>query len=74
MYAYVPHTVITGFKDPGYGDTCRMLTESALCIVKSYDELPGKEGGILTPATAFGDVLLDRLRADGKMVFEARDL
>ncbi|ORY93124.1 saccharopine dehydrogenase [Syncephalastrum racemosum] len=68
------HGIVKGFKDPGYGDTCRMLAESALCIVKSHDALPGKEGGILTPATAFGDVLLDRLRADGKMVFEARDL
>jgi short subunit dehydrogenase-like uncharacterized protein len=59
----------SGRKDPGYGDTCRMVAESALSLVYSYDDLPGKEGGILTPATAFGDVLLKRLRDEGGMDF-----
>ncbi|KAG0164967.1 hypothetical protein DFQ28_009832 [Apophysomyces sp. BC1034] len=65
---------VKGFRDPGYGDTCRMVAESALSIVKSLDQLPGKEGGVLTPATAFGDVLLQRLRKDGGMVFEVQDI
>ncbi|CAO3656667.1 unnamed protein product [Mucor hiemalis] len=65
---------VKGFRDPGYGDTCRMVAESALCIVKSLNELPGKEGGILTPATAFGHVLLERLRHNGGMVFEVEDM
>lgn len=65
---------VKGFRDPGYGDTCRMVAESALCIVKSLNELPGKEGGILTPATAFGQVLIDRLTHNGGMVFEVHDL
>lgn len=65
---------VKGFRDPGYGDTCRMVAESALCVVKSLNELPGKEGGILTPATAFGNVLLERLRHNGGMVFEVEDL
>lgn len=64
----------TGFRDPGYGDTCRMVAESALCIVKSLKDLPGKEGGVLTPATAFGHVLLDRLRHNNGMVFEVKDM
>lgn len=65
---------VKGFRDPGYGDTCRMVAESALCIVKSLNELPGKQGGILTPATAFGNVLLERLRHNQGMVFEVEDM
>ncbi|KAI9476400.1 MAG: saccharopine dehydrogenase [Benjaminiella poitrasii] len=66
--------IVKGFRDPGYGDTCRMVTESALCIVKSLKDLPGKQGGILTPASAFGHVLLDRLRHNDGMVFEVQDM
>jgi short subunit dehydrogenase-like uncharacterized protein len=51
-----------------------MVAESALSIVKSHDSLPGKQGGILTPATAFGQVLIDRLTHDGGMVFEVSDI
>ncbi|KAI8083977.1 saccharopine dehydrogenase [Gilbertella persicaria] len=65
---------VKGFRDPGYGDTCRMIAESALCIVKSLRELPGKEGGILTPSTAFGQVLIDRLTQHGGMVFDVKDI
>jgi short subunit dehydrogenase-like uncharacterized protein len=65
---------VKGFRDPGYGDTCRMVAESALSIVKSLNELPGREGGILTPATAFGNVLLERLTRNGGMVFEVQDM
>ena len=35
-----------------------MLAESALCL--AYDELPATAGQV-TPATAMGDALLDRL-------------
>ncbi|KAI7886227.1 saccharopine dehydrogenase [Mucor mucedo] len=65
---------VKGFRDPGYGDTCRMVAESALCIVKSLKDLPGNGGGILTPATAFGKVLLDRLTHNGGMIFEVKDI
>jgi short subunit dehydrogenase-like uncharacterized protein len=66
--------IIKGFRDPGYGDTCRMVVESALSIVKNLKDLPGKEGGILTPATAFGNVLLERLRHNNGMIFEVEDI
>jgi short subunit dehydrogenase-like uncharacterized protein len=46
-----------------------MVAESALSIVYGYDKLPGKDGGVLTPASAFGDVLLTRLRDEGGMDF-----
>ena len=48
--------------DPGYAATAVMLGESGLCL--ALDDLPG-EGGVLTPATAMGTLLVDRLRAAG---------
>jgi short subunit dehydrogenase-like uncharacterized protein len=53
--------------DPGHGSTSKMLAESALCL--AFDPLAGP-GGILTPASAMGHALVDRLRAAG-MTFEA---
>ncbi|MEV6633940.1 saccharopine dehydrogenase NADP-binding domain-containing protein [Actinoplanes sp. NPDC051470] len=51
--------------DPGYAATAVMLGESALALVLDRDKLPPSDGGVLTPATALGDVLVDRLRATG---------
>ncbi|MER7516588.1 saccharopine dehydrogenase NADP-binding domain-containing protein [Streptomyces sp. NPDC126499] len=48
--------------DPGYGETAKMLAESALCL--ALDDLP-KTSGQVTTAVAMGDALLDRLRAAG---------
>jgi short subunit dehydrogenase-like uncharacterized protein len=48
--------------DPGYAATAVLLGQSALCL--ALDELP-PAAGVLTPATAMGDVLADRLRAAG---------
>jgi short subunit dehydrogenase-like uncharacterized protein len=45
-------------RDPGYGATARMLGESAVCLAR--DGLSGP-GGVLTPAVAMGDALIDRL-------------
>jgi len=42
-----------------------MLGESALCLALDGDRLPGG-GGVLTPATAMGDTLAERLRAAGQ--------
>jgi short subunit dehydrogenase-like uncharacterized protein len=44
--------------DPGYGETSKMLAESALCL--ALDDLP-QRAGQLTPAVAMGDALVDRL-------------
>jgi short subunit dehydrogenase-like uncharacterized protein len=52
--------------DPGYAATALMLAESGLCL--ALDPAPGP-GGILTPASAMGTKLLDRLRRAG-MTFE----
>ncbi|MFH8469416.1 saccharopine dehydrogenase family protein [Streptomyces sp. NPDC017991] len=48
--------------DPGYGDTAKMLAESALCLV--FDELPATSGQVTT-AVAMGDSLIERLRGAG---------
>lgn len=46
--------------DPGYGATAKMIGESALCLaVDDVDD--GLDGGVLTPASAMGDPLIDRL-------------
>lgn len=53
-----------GSGDPGYAATAVMLGESALALALDGDRLPDRAGS-LTPATAMGVVLVDRLRAAG---------
>ncbi|MGH2876682.1 MAG: saccharopine dehydrogenase, partial [Solirubrobacteraceae bacterium] len=48
--------------DPGYGETSKMLAQSALCL--ALDDLP-RRAGQLTPAVAMGQALIDRLVAVG---------
>ncbi|MGO9900229.1 MAG: saccharopine dehydrogenase family protein [Solirubrobacteraceae bacterium] len=57
-------TVITQLSggDPGYGETSKMLAQSALCL--AHDELPDRAGQ-LTTAVAMGQALIDRLRRAG---------
>jgi short subunit dehydrogenase-like uncharacterized protein len=55
--------------DPGYGETSKMLAESALCL--AFDELPSRSGQ-LTPAVAMGEALRGRLVAAG-IKFEVLD-
>jgi short subunit dehydrogenase-like uncharacterized protein len=50
--------------DPGYNATAMMMGESALCLALDGERLPGR-AGILTPATAMGDALIERLRGAG---------
>jgi len=44
--------------DPGYGETSKMLAESALCL--AHDDLPDVAGQVTT-AQAMGDALRERL-------------
>ena len=48
--------------DPGYGDTAKMLAESAVCL--ALDDLPDTSGQVTT-AHAMGDALIERLEAAG---------
>jgi short subunit dehydrogenase-like uncharacterized protein len=50
--------------DPGYAETSKMLAESALCLALDRALLPAR-AGVLTPAEAMGDRLLDRLQRAG---------
>jgi short subunit dehydrogenase-like uncharacterized protein len=55
---------VAGPGDPGYAATAVMLGESALALALDENRLP-RRAGSLTPATALGDVLVERLRAAG---------
>jgi short subunit dehydrogenase-like uncharacterized protein len=66
---YVAHMKSKG--DPGYAATSVMLAESALCLVLDRDRLPDR-AGVLTPATAMGTALVDRLRAAGQTLVARR--
>ncbi|KOU34232.1 saccharopine dehydrogenase [Streptomyces sp. WM6373] len=48
--------------DPGYGETAKMLAESALCL--AHDALP-ESAGQVTTAVAMGDALTQRLQKAG---------
>jgi short subunit dehydrogenase-like uncharacterized protein len=61
---------VTGDRDPGYGSTSKMLSESALCL--AVDDLQ-PSGGFWTPAAAMGEVLMDRLTANAGLKFELVD-
>ncbi|MEJ7831837.1 MAG: hypothetical protein WKF79_02905 [Nocardioides sp.] len=53
--------------DPGYGETAKMLAESALCL--AFDDNPATSGQVTT-AQALGDNLLAWLRTAGITSFE----
>ena len=59
--------------DPGNRATVAMLCECALSLVQDREALPGgaERAGFLTPTTAFGEVLLRRLREVGFVVERA---
>ena len=65
----VLRTRVTGDRDPGYGSTAKMLGQAAACLALDVPsmQLPG---GFWTPATAFGDRIVDRLRAHSGLTFE----
>ena len=56
--------------DPGNRATTKMVCESALALALDTADLPGglDLGGVLTPASGLGDVLLQRLRAAGMLI------
>ena len=55
---------VKGTSDPGYGETAKMLGESALCLAEDDAKLEARYG-VLTPASAMGMTLVERLRAAG---------
>ena len=63
--------LIEGKGDPGYELTSVMMAQAALALAED-ERLPGLEGGVLTPATALGLPLVERLRRAG-LSFEVRE-
>jgi len=57
---------VKGDKDPGYGSTCKMIAESAVCLLKNPE---AASGGIWTPASAMGSLLIDRLQNNAGLTF-----
>jgi short subunit dehydrogenase-like uncharacterized protein len=62
---------VKGDRDPGYGSTSKMLAECAVCLAKDGATLP-ENYGLLTPSTAMGDVLLERLVKNAGLSFELK--
>jgi len=64
---------IAGRGDPGYAATSVELGQAALVLLATRGR-PGREGGVLTPAVALGDDLVEALRAQGfTLAVERRD-
>jgi short subunit dehydrogenase-like uncharacterized protein len=61
-------TKVTGDRDPGYASTAKMLAETSLAFLDlDHDDVGG---GFWTPATAFGDDLIERLESNAGLTFE----
>ena len=56
---------VKGDKDPGYGSTSKMISESALCLCKDVQ----LSGGFFTPAAALGNKLISRLEEKAGLTF-----
>jgi len=61
--------VVRGDRDPGYGSTCKLIAESALCLIREVDR-DVTPGGVWTPAAAMGTALIERLNARAGLTFE----
>ena len=57
---------VKGDRDPGYGSTCKMLSESMVCLLKDATDT---KGGIWTTAPAMGDKLIARLQKNAGVTF-----
>src|SRR3984957_16908233 len=62
-------TKVTGDRDPGYGSTAKMLGQAAACLAFDVDKFAAP-GGFWTPATIFGDRLIQRLTAHSGLTFD----
>ncbi|KAL5531760.1 hypothetical protein ACEPAF_5322 [Sanghuangporus sanghuang] len=65
---------LRGHGDPGYALTAVIAAEVALALLAPQERLPplAHQGGVLTPMTALGPLLIERLSATGKLEFESR--
>ena len=61
----IHQAVVKSQGDPGNRITVMAVCESAFCLTNSTDTASGHRGGILTPMTAFGEHLIQRLAIRG---------
>ena len=61
--------VVTGDRDPGYGSTSKMVSESALCLLQDVGR-SATPGGVWTAGSALGLALVRRLQAHAGLTFE----
>jgi short subunit dehydrogenase-like uncharacterized protein len=64
--------VVRGDRDPGYGSTCKLISESALCLAQDTDHAMAG-GGIWTPGAAMGLALVRRLQERAGLSFAIED-
>ncbi len=66
----IVRAVVSEQGDPSNRATTKMVCESAMALVHGAAQLPGgrQRGGVITPAYALGDVLVQRLRAAGMQI------
>jgi short subunit dehydrogenase-like uncharacterized protein len=63
-------TRVKGDRDPGYGSTSKMISETAIAL---NEDRPEGEGGIYTPAAVLGTALMERLHSRAGVTFETAD-
>lgn len=59
---------VTGDRDPGYGSTAKMLGQSAVCLIEDIAK-EDKCGGFWTPASIFGNKIIERLEQHAGLSF-----
>ncbi len=63
--------VVKCAEDPGYGSTSKLVSESALCLLRDVDR-QATPGGVWTPGAAMGLALVRRLQAHANLSFEVQ--
>lgn len=61
--------IVKGDRDPGYGSTCKLISEAALCLVQELGH-EATPGGVWTPGAAMGLALVRRLQERAGLSFE----
>jgi short subunit dehydrogenase-like uncharacterized protein len=60
---------VKGDRDPGYGSTCKLVAEAALCLAQDVPRTQ-TPGGVWTPGSAMGLVLQRRLHERAGLTFQ----
>ncbi|NKB35413.1 MAG: saccharopine dehydrogenase [Pseudomonadales bacterium] len=64
---------VTGDRDPGYGSSAKMLAQAGISLRRDVDK--GEvAGGFWTPATVYGDRLIERLQSFAGLTFELQSV